>query len=103
MLENRKKESIKRISLIALDEIISHKGLPKDESESVSCKDFLSLVCQYTNSYATKAETQNILKEILSDKVDNQENKTIEDVLLEHLSMDQIIKPLTKKKKLKCN
>lgn len=98
---SNKKESIKRIINVALSEIVLYKGLPKDESESASCKDFLSLVCQYTNSYATKKETRIILNDILDNKLEEFDNKTLKEVLMEHITEDKIAIKEVKKNKIK--
>lgn len=82
-MDNIKKDIIKKMINIALEETIEHKGLPKDENKKVSCKDFLSLVSQYTTSFSSKIETQKVLNESLNDKIEKFDNKTLKELLLE--------------------
>lgn len=84
---------------IALDEVVDHNGLPQDENEKVSCKDFLSLVHQYARSMANKTEVKNALNNALSHKIEKYENKTLKEVLVEYIKEDQIIKKPIKKNK----
>lgn len=93
-------DAFERVANIALEEIIYTKGLPKDESASLSPKDFLSLLHQYTRSHLSKSETKNLLVDILDKPMEKYNNRTLKEVLTEHIDVSQIIKEAKPKNKI---
>jgi len=89
-MEQKLKDAYCRIARCALEEIKDHKGIPIDESQTVSCDSFTELFSQYNKGRLSRKESDNILLQIIDLEVTPNSNKTLREELSVFLNLEQI-------------
>ena len=86
---------IKRIKMVidvAVLEVLSYKSMPEaDLEDDDPCYDFLSLVHQYAQSFASKSEVRIVLEGCLDEQFPATKDSALKATLLQYLENSQIL------------